>query len=140
MPVPLRFTGDPARALPLPCGTPQTMHLCGRPLGMAFSGPDDLIIADAYLGLLKMNVKTREITTLATKTSDGQPFKLLNSVVVARSGRIYMTHSTYRFDVTKFFYEVLEARPSGALYEYDPKTKQVNTIATVRYSIINMGL
>ena len=32
----VKYTGQPGRALPLPCGTYQTEHICGRPLGMTF--------------------------------------------------------------------------------------------------------
>lgn len=48
------------------CGSPEMEPECGRPKGLKF-GPDGFLYAvDSYMGLLRVDVKTGEITTLVS--------------------------------------------------------------------------
>ena len=50
------------------CGEPAYGHLCGRPLGLTVT-PDgtQLIIADAYLGILALELATNALSVVATE-------------------------------------------------------------------------
>lgn len=127
----LLFTGNPNSALPLPCGEYNTEHLCGRPMGLGFSKLGHLIIADSYLGLLRINLKTQQKTTLsARKAQDSRkPYGLLHSVAVdSKKDFIYFTDSSYAHHNRDAAYSFLDARPFGRLFVYNPKTTRVSTL------------
>ena len=49
--------------MPINCfvsGTFHDEHHCGRPLGMRFDNEGYLVVLDAYLGLYKINVASRQ--------------------------------------------------------------------------------
>lgn len=48
------------------CGKPEMEHLCGRPLGLRFDVNGDLVVADAYFGLLKIT-KDGNVTQLVSE-------------------------------------------------------------------------
>ncbi|MEZ5584002.1 MAG: hypothetical protein R3F37_15805 [Candidatus Competibacteraceae bacterium] len=64
----------------------------GRPLGLAFDPQGNLIVADAFRGLLQIT-PAGAVTELATE-ADGIPIRYANNVDVAADGRIYF--STHR--------------------------------------------
>lgn len=127
-------TGDPNAALPLPCGTEQTMPICGRPIGMTFDNQGRLLIADAFKGILGLDPRTMETSILTTTVTDNngrtRPLVLPNSIVVSKSGRIFFTESSDKFDLRDYFYECLESRPRGSVMEYDPKTRKTTILAS----------
>jgi sugar lactone lactonase YvrE len=128
----LRFTGDPQRALPFPCGEYGTEPVCGRPLGLAFNDKGALLIADAYFGLLSMNATTARTTSLSRRSSDGkrQAFKFLNGLAVSpkAKGAIYMTDSSLVNQRRDYALEVVSQNPTGRLLRYSPKTKKTETL------------
>ena len=68
----------------------------GRPLGLVFDRKGNLIVADAYKGLLSIS-KDGRTTILATATADGIPIRYANNVDVAADGRIYFSDASTRF-------------------------------------------
>ena len=58
-------------------GTVEFRSKCGRPLGMRFDRNGiNLIVADAYFGLLKVNPETKVVKTLLPPATgfNGKPF------------------------------------------------------------------
>jgi sugar lactone lactonase YvrE len=91
----------------------------GRPLGLAFDASDNLIVADAFKGLLAIgpDLKPR---TLAT-TADGLPFGFTDDVDVATDGKIYFSDASSKFGFGHHMEDVLEHAAHGRLLRYDPE-------------------
>ncbi|MGC8120037.1 SMP-30/gluconolactonase/LRE family protein [Marinobacter sp. VGCF2001] len=90
----------------------------GRPLGMVFDGNGNLVVADAWKGLLSI-APDGEITVL-TREAEGTPFRFTDDVVIAGDGRIYFTDASSRFQPPDYVLDLLEMRPHGRLLRYDP--------------------
>ena len=103
----------------------------GRPLGMDFDGEGNLIIADAYKGLLRAD-QDGNLTTLTTE-ADGIPFKFADDVDVAADGKIYFTDASYRYGVHDYRLDLMAHQPYGRLLEYDPDTKITTTLLSDLY-------
>ena len=100
---------------------------CGRPLGLQFDrDQENLIICDAYLGLLKYNLKSAELTTLisAAKGVNDVPFKFVNHLTISSSNKVYFTDSSWKWQRRDFPYMILEGGGQGRLISYDMETKQ----------------
>jgi sugar lactone lactonase YvrE len=114
------YTGEPLLVdRNSPCGTDDSEPICGRPLGMAFASDKLLIVADAHLGLLEVDVVARTKRVLLREV-DGQSLYFPNSVVIGpRTGLVYFTDSSTRWRRRDFIYEVLESQPTGRLISYN---------------------
>ncbi|MFC5462598.1 SMP-30/gluconolactonase/LRE family protein [Massilia niabensis] len=116
-------------------GAPEVfVNTGGRPLGLATDAQGNLIVADAFRGLLSV-AGNGEQTVLLRAASDTQ-ISFPNSVTVATNGRIYITDSSTRFPAARWastseaaMLEVFEQSASGRVVEYDPQTKHVRIIA-----------
>lgn len=98
----------------------------GRPLGMAFDAQGNLIVADAWKGLLSID-PAGQVTVLATE-ADGVPFAFTDDLDIASDGAIYFTDASSRYNQPDYLFDLLEARPHGRLLKYDPATRQVTTL------------
>lgn len=99
----------------------------GRPLGIEFDHQGNLIVADAFKGLLSISPKG-DIQTLVSEV-DGVPVNYADDVDVAKNGNIYFSDAS-----TKFFakdhgtygaslLDINEHGGHGRLIEYNPQTK-----------------
>ncbi|MBW1852028.1 MAG: SMP-30/gluconolactonase/LRE family protein, partial [Deltaproteobacteria bacterium] len=77
----------------------------GRPLGIDFDRKGNLIVADAFRGLLSI-APDGTITELAT-TAGGVPIRFADDVDVAADGKIYFSDASTKFG----------AKESGGAYE-----------------------
>jgi sugar lactone lactonase YvrE len=98
----------------------------GRPLGMDFDADGNLIVADAYKGLLRIDAQG-QIEVLTTE-AEGVPFKFTDDLDIARDGTIYFSDASQRFEQPDYLLDLLEARPHGRLLSYDPATKQTKVL------------
>ena len=71
----------------------------GRPLGIDFDNSGNLIVADAFRGLLSI-AEDGAISELAT-TADGIPIRYADDVDVAADGKIYFSHASTKFGAKK---------------------------------------
>lgn len=96
--------------------------LCGRPLGMKFDNLNhrELYVVDSSLGLLKVNVETKSIETLISKSTSSEAINLLNEVVELPNGSLLITESSLKFPRHEVKMEGLEGRANGQLLRYDP--------------------
>lgn len=94
----------------------------GRPLGVAFGLHGEVIVADAYKGLLNISIDGKK-TELLTDEADGVKFKLTDGVAVADNGVLYFTDASYRYDLRQFAFDILEGKPHGRLMSFDPITR-----------------
>ncbi|MGH1335320.1 MAG: SMP-30/gluconolactonase/LRE family protein [Aureispira sp.] len=97
--------------------------------GLHFDAAGNLIACDQKRGLISVNPQG-EIKVLANKDEYGRPFLIPNDVDIANDGKIYFssTSSRYLFSTSNALKIVLEARPDGGLFCYDPKTQAVETL------------
>lgn len=111
----------------LPGGVVETFaETHGRPLGLHFDERQNLILCDAYRGLLSID-RNGHITTLAT-SAEGVPFRFADDLDIASDGVIYFTDASDKFFQKEYLYDLLEARPHGRLMSYHPATGRVKVL------------
>ncbi|VXB68195.1 Gluconolactonase [Pseudomonas sp. 8AS] len=98
----------------------------GRPLGMDFDAQGNLIVADAYKGLLRIS-PAGQSEVLATE-ADGVPFAFTDDLDIASDGRIYFSDASSKFHQPDYLLDLLEGRPYGRLLRYDPATGKSETL------------
>jgi sugar lactone lactonase YvrE len=108
-------------------------HTGGRPLGIDFDGNGNLIVADAYIGLLSIDRKG-EVTKLLTSVED-IPLGFTDDVDVAANGKIYFSDATTKFRPKDYggtmaasLVDMLEHGGHGRLIVYDPSTREAATL------------
>ena len=98
----------------------------GRPLGLQFDRDGNLIVADAYKGLL--SVSRDGAVSLLTKEAGGRPIGCPNDLDIASDGTVYFTDASSKFPISIYKYDILEHRPNGRFLAYDPATKQTRVL------------
>lgn len=98
----------------------------GRPLGMKFDSAGNLIVADAFRGLLCVSPE-RKITVLADSVN-GERMLFPNDIAIAADGAVWFSDASRRFDQRHWMLDFLEGRPTGRLLCYDPRTNRVRVV------------
>jgi sugar lactone lactonase YvrE len=98
----------------------------GRPLGMDFDNAGNLIVADAYKGLLSID-RQGQIKVLTTE-AEGVPFKFTDDLDIGRDGIIYFSDASARFEQPDYLLDLLEARPHGRLLSYNPANGETHVL------------
>lgn len=100
-------------------------HKCGRPLGLKFNHKGELFVADAYYGIFKVDITTRQYKNIVNSSEPigGKTPKIVNSLDIAKNGDIYWTDSSTEFPLYDGTYTML-ANPSGRLIRYNAATKK----------------
>lgn len=93
----------------------------GRPLGHRFDAAGNLIVADAYKGLLSISPDGK-ITTLATEHG-GVPFGLTDDVEPGANGNYYFSDASSKRGLAQVTLDFLEHGANGRLLCYDPRTR-----------------
>ncbi|WP_298209412.1 SMP-30/gluconolactonase/LRE family protein [Acidovorax sp.] len=106
----------------------------GRVLGFDFDTAGNLIAADAVKGLLSI-APDGKVTVLADKVGD-DPIRYADAVVVAQSGKIYLSDASTRFAPKDWggtfeasVLDILEQASTGRVIEYDPATRATRVVA-----------
>lgn len=106
----------------------------GRPLGIEFDANDNLIVADAYKGLLSIS-PSGEITEL-TREANGFAIDYADDLDIADDGKIYFSDASTKFGAKAFggtleasLLDLLEHGGHGRLLVYDPSTGETQTLA-----------
>lgn len=98
----------------------------GRPLGMKFDPRGNLIVADAYKGLL--SVDPQGLVKILATSADGAPFKCTDALDITKNGTVYFTDASDKFNLKDYLLDMLEARPHGRLMRYDPVTGKITVL------------
>jgi sugar lactone lactonase YvrE len=98
----------------------------GRPLGFRFDLEGNLVVCDAFKGLLSID-QGGSVSVLSTE-AEGVPIHFANDLDIASDGRIFFSDSTSRFPIDKFMLDMMEHRPSGRLLAFDPKTNSTRIL------------
>lgn len=112
-------------------GTLELEQTCGRPLGMRFDRYGiNLIVADAYYGLLEVNPRARTVNTLVPSAPgiNGKPFRFVNDLDIARDGTIYFTDSSTKWQRCQVPHIMFEGEATGRLMAYHPKTGDMEVL------------
>ncbi len=106
----------------------------GRVLGFDFDAQGNLIAADAVKGLLSISPDRK--ATLLTDKVGSDPIRYADAVVVARSGKMYLSDASRRFAPKEWggtfeasILDILEQSATGRILEYDPETKTTRIVA-----------
>lgn len=113
------------------CGNLEFEPTCGRPLGMRFDrNGTNLIVADAFFGLLEVNPETKAVKTLLPPTPgfNGKPFRFANHLDIDEDGTIYFTHSSTKWQRHQAPYSFFEGDKTGRLMAYHPKTEKMELL------------
>lgn len=94
----------------------------GRPLGMQFDARGNLIVADAFKGLI--SISSDRAITILTDSAAGKRMLFPDDLDIAQDGVIWFTDASQRFDQHHWILDFWEGQPTGRLLSYDPKTKQ----------------
>ncbi len=98
----------------------------GRPLGMDFDAQGNLIVADAWKGLLSITPQG-EIRVL-TQEANGTPFAFTDDLDIASDGKIYFSDASSKFNQPDYLLDLLEARPHGRLLMYNPADQSTTVL------------
>lgn len=105
----------------------------GRPLGIDFDNSGNLIVADAFKGLLSISADGN--VKVLTTEADGIPIVYADDVDVAADGKIYFSDASTKFDAKAIgdtmeasIYEGLEHAGTGRLLVFDPTTNKTTTL------------
>ena len=106
-------------------GSVEGEKLCGRPLGMHFdpNNSDELYVADSSVGLIKVNIKSRDVKVLVPVNSTFGGRTILNfpnDLVVLANGSVFFTDSSRKFTRYQNRLEFFESRAHGELLYYNP--------------------
>ena len=90
----------------------------------------NLIVADAYFGLLEVNPRARTVNTLVPPSPgiNGKPFRFVNDLDIARDGTIYFTDSSTKWQRRHVPHLLFEGDASGRLMAYHPKTGDMEVL------------
>jgi sugar lactone lactonase YvrE len=91
----------------------------GRPLGIEVHPDGDLIVCDAYRGLLRVDPSTGRHTVLVDEV-DGERMLLCDNAAVAGDGTVYFSDSSRRFTLAHWRADLMEHSGTGRLLRRDP--------------------
>jgi sugar lactone lactonase YvrE len=100
----------------------QVANTGGRPLGLRFDASNNLIVADAQLGLISVSPKTGDIKVLVD-SFEGRKLLLVDHVDIAANGDIYFSDASGKFGLSTYLLDFIEASSTGAVYKYSPNTQ-----------------
>lgn len=106
---------------------PQTFtNTGGRPLGLHFDAAENLVVADSYAGLLRVDPEGN-IEVLSTEHG-GVPYRFTDDVDIAADGTIYFSDASYKYGQTAFVADLMEHGGHGRLLAYHPDTGETELL------------
>ncbi|WP_390614538.1 SMP-30/gluconolactonase/LRE family protein [Maricurvus nonylphenolicus] len=107
----------------------------GRPLGLDLDKEGNLWVADAFIGLLKIDTQGKLHTVLTE--ADGVPILYADDLVVTPNGKVYLSDASTKFSAKAVgstyhasLLDIMEHGLYGRIIEFDPNTNQSKVIMT----------
>jgi len=102
--------------------------------GMQFDKNGALIALMNDVGLVKIN-PDKSIDTLLTRTPNGEPIRMGTGLKIASNGIIYFVNmsSTNRTTLKYINKLILEMKPTGGVYSYNPSTAETTVLSEGNY-------
>ncbi len=108
-------------------GTVETwVNTSGRPLGLHFDRHQNLIVCDAFKGLLSIGSDGK--ITVLVDTVDAVPLVFTDDLDISTDGKIYFTDASSKWDQSEYMLDLLEYKPWGRFMVYDPETKKTKVL------------
>lgn len=98
----------------------------GRPLGMKFDARGNLIVCDAFKGLISV-AADRKVSVLV-ESINGKKMLFPDDIDIALDGKIWFSDASQRFDQHHWINDFWEGRPTGRLLCHDPKTGETRVV------------
>ena len=102
--------------------------------GLHFDQQNNLIALSHKHGLIRI-APDKSIEVLAQQDEHGRPFLIPNGLDIAKDGKIYFSNTSHSkpYDIKYGRKLILEHKPNGGLYVYDPATRSVETLIDGTY-------
>jgi len=102
--------------------------------GLHFDKERNLIALSHKQGLISISPE-KEVTVLASSDQYGRPFLIPNGLDIAENGIMYFTNTSEisAYNIKYGRKVIMEMRPLGGLYSYNPATKEVQTLVDGAY-------
>ncbi len=107
----------------------------GRPLGIEFSPSGDLIVADAYKGLLSVSPDGKTVKLLTNSVLDS-PIRYADDVDITASGEIYFSDASTKFPADIYttygasLLDIMEHGGHGRVLKYSPFTQKTTVVVS----------
>jgi sugar lactone lactonase YvrE len=105
----------------------------GRPLGMAMDQQGSIWVADAFVGLLRIDTEGKLHTELTE--AEGVPIVYADDLVVTPDGKVYFSDASTKFSAKAIgstyhasLLDLMEHGLYGRIIEFDPVTRQSRVI------------
>ncbi len=118
-----------------PSGNTEVFYEAGSWVaGLHFDGKGNLIALSHREGLISIS-PAKQVTVLANKDENGKAFLIPNGLDIASDGKIYFTNTSEKSAYTINYGKkiILEMKPLGGLYGYDPATKKITMLINGTY-------
>lgn len=102
--------------------------------GLHFDKEHNLIALSHKQGLISIS-PDKEVTVLAAADENEKPFLIPNGLDIADDGMIYFTNTSEvsAYNIKYGRKVIMEMKPLGGLYSYNPETKEVKTLIAGTY-------
>lgn len=102
--------------------------------GLHFDKEQNLIALSHKQGLISIS-PMKEVKVLATTDENGKPFLIPNGLDIAENGIIYFSNTSEISSYTIKYGRkiIMEMRPLGGLYSYNPETEEIKTLIEGTY-------
>ncbi len=109
--------------------------------GMQFNAEGQLLAMMNGVGLVRINAD-RSIDTLVSHSPEGLPILMGTGMKIASDGKVYFANmsSTQETSLKYINKIILEIRPTGGVYCYDPQSHTTTTISTGNYFANGLSL
>lgn len=105
----------------------------GRPLGIETDRDGTLVVANAFVGLQRIDREGR-VTTLLPQI-DGEPLLDANNLAIGTDGIVYFSVSSTKFSAIRYrgtyeasILDIMEHGGNGKLYAFDPATGDIRLL------------
>ena len=105
----------------------------GRPLGIVFDRHNNLLVADAFKGILQ--ISPQGIVTVLTNQVNGEAIVYADDLDISADGKIYFSDASSKFGAEAFggtyqasLLDLMEHGGHGSLLVYDPADQSTKTL------------
>uniref|UniRef100_A0A914DQG9 Strictosidine synthase conserved region domain-containing protein n=1 Tax=Acrobeloides nanus TaxID=290746 RepID=A0A914DQG9_9BILA len=104
--------------------------LCGRPLGVRRLNKEELITADGFRGIVKINIEkeTSEIVLPQGTIIEGKALTFADDLDVIDENTIVFSDATTKWDSENMMYDFLENAPHGRAIWFNIKTNETKIL------------
>lgn len=97
--------------------------------GLSFDDKGNLIALSHKQGLVSISPE-KKVTELANQDIKQRRFLISNGLVISNNQSVYFTNTSYEspYTIKSGRKLILEMKPSGGLYKYDPLSKNIETL------------